>query len=303
MLLDERADKAMQSDEEYVKMERDLDEMLTGLASLLDIEPLVVVQGVFEEYRGRLKEKDLVDPLLQFDNLLAGRKSLRRKLRLKHRKEQKDLMLGEHKKSLKVTKHKGKTPHGRGRQPAAIRDATSVDSSSFEDQGEAAITALNTDSEDAGDIATAGDMDNDTVDQDALDEAAGGTREEPLHWRQLKDDVVMRPEGDGDGTSTRKARMEFLKSFVNLTSVSSSNLTCVLCALDPTVSDDIKNQIYNRSKLDRHMKGNFHSREQEVQRAANNTAVDGRLNCPECNKEMAKERFTKHLESDHPEFL
>lgn len=293
--LQDRATAAMQADEEFISIERELDDLLTSLASVLGIEPLELIHGVFEDYRSRLIQAEIEDGVSKLDEILKRRKVLRKKLRSRYMKEQKVEMLEAHKKVLKVTKQKSGAPHGRGRQPALLRDiaAGSVDQD-LDTSEQTALNALTTD-------LNGDDNEDADLNLDAVNESMEGIREEPIHWRELQNEVIVTPEGNGDGQSTIIRRLEFINTLVALTSVANSDLICIFCGLDDTVPQGSKDQLWTLAKLDRHLKSGFHTRKQEIIRAATNTAVDGKLNCPLCNKSMQKRNFYKHVETDHSE--
>ena len=96
------------------------------------------------------------------------------------------------------------------------------------------------------------------------------------------------------------------RSSANLVQESPQNcdLTCPLCAIDPTVGQDKKAKKYTLLKHDSHIKSDFHSRESELRRAFN-IDVDDRaaVNFPLCARRLNFQRFLKHVREKHSEQL
>jgi hypothetical protein len=77
------------------------------------------------------------------------------------------------------------------------------------------------------------------------------------------------------------------------------NLTCVMCALDPTTTDAQKARKWSHSDLDVHLKSSFHSREKEWEKAVK---IDGGVvSCPSCGDDgFNKSALITHLKDMHP---
>jgi hypothetical protein len=72
---------------------------------------------------------------------------------------------------------------------------------------------------------------------------------------------------------------------------------------DHTVPYEKKELVYTASKLDQHLKGNYHSRERQIMRAFDIDA-DGqppKSACPICKKSFITKGFIAHVAKDHPE--
>lgn len=298
-ILNERATTAMESDEKYIQMESELNKCLLDAATLLDIEPLDNTQGVFATYRKNLKDAEHFEAVQQLDDILKRRHLLRKMLLHQHKMEHKRLMLAEHEKAVKNTQKRSKLFTGStARQPAALRK-----------EADAGLAAVDTTTEET-ELQNLTTEDDDGPDRDpvtivdarAIDEAMDGTRDEPEHWKRLADDVVVRAVGDGDGEATLEARMQFMKAFAMLMSVPNSNMRCKLCFLDPTTTESQKSMLYTKWKLDRHLKGTFHSRKSQLSRAGCNAEQeDGTVQCPSCDKQVDRTVFLKHITKAHPE--
>lgn len=300
--LDERASAAMQADEQFVAIESELQAMLRQAAEILRIDPLPNVKGVFEDYRKRLNEHSCDEATVQLDDILRRRKTLRKGLMRKHKTKQKAEMLADLQNSAQVIKKQANTLSGSTRfEPAGLHD---------KDDG--AVTAvINADAAkekqmQALNVETTDDQDEDegVLNVRAAEEALEGTREEPELWAQLEDAVNVVPEGDGDGTESGAARMRFIEEFAALSSVQNNNMTCLLCMLDPTVGEPKTN--WTKSKLDKHLNGNFHSRAKQITRAAENIEVDGKVICPICpsNTEVnGKTAYLKHVKKYHANLI
>lgn len=292
--LRDRANKRMVVDSGYMDMEKELFTMLNNVATILHIDPpRIDIQVRFETYRQGLQAKDMFAEVAALDDVLRRRKTLRKTLMNKYMKEEKEQMRQGEEKNTKATKKQSKGLHGTGSQPAAIREpAAAAASKTVKKSGAAAISALNTEEEE-------GDEDED-VDTGAVDESLEGTREEPLHWQNMADSVLLLPAGNEDGKTTLEARMRFIKSYVALASVNVSDLKCMLCALDPTATRPDK--LWKKSELDIHLKSAYHTREQELARAAKNAVKeDGKVGCPVCDEDFMKGAFPKHIAEAHPE--
>ncbi|KAK5167217.1 uncharacterized protein LTR77_007949 [Saxophila tyrrhenica] len=265
--LRERTANSVTSDPTYIDMEQKLFSTLTGIAEILEMDPPELQKMTnFQQYRDALVEKSLFSEHEELTTLLAKRKKLRYHLMERHLKEQKAQMLEDHKKTMKA----------------------------YQDSSEALIQGLSTD-EVEEDSAEA------DIDAEAVEEALEATREEPEHWGTLNDEVFVRSAGDQDGNTTVDGRLQFLKSFIALSSVEVKNMKCMLCLLDPTAATP--DRLWDKTKLDRHMRSDYHSRQQELLRAAINSQEDGRVICPLCKVSILHRKFAKHVESTHLEHV
>jgi hypothetical protein len=83
-----------------------------------------------------------------------------------------------------------------------------------------------------------------------------------------------------------------------------SNLKCVQCRLDATVPLRQQAKTYTRSKLDEHLRSNFHDRREQVKRLFRLDKNDvGTFKCPCCSANHPKwwreEECLAHMESEH----
>lgn len=300
--LEEQTIAAMQADSKYVAIEVELSELLGEIAAQLNIEPLPSIQSTFETYRQLLHEQDLHHSIKVLNDLLYRRKLLRKSLKVKYREETLKKLQEDHKKSLKIAKKQATHPAGQiGSLPGPLRQAVAESG---------ADNAIDT-SEQAVIEGLAADNGAEVDDQDDVDLDVGvvedttlrASRDQPQEWAGLGDDVVVHmAHNEGDAVGDLAARLHFMSAFAMLTSIPNSNLQCMLCLLDPSVSDEVKNIRYARKKLDRHLKTMFHSRKTQLERAAKNTEQDGKIECPLCEWSFKKNVFAKHLQEDHKEW-
>lgn len=88
------------------------------------------------------------------------------------------------------------------------------------------------------------------------------------------------------------------------TSTQKSDLQCIQCKLDPSVSYQKKDTAYTHSELNKHLKSNFHTRREQVLRCFNiDKDENGQCRYPCCGDDstvLYKEKaFISHMESDH----
>jgi len=282
--LTQRTRAAMIADPQYQSMERKLYDMLGDICAILELEPPARGQETnFVAYREALMENDDFDNENKLAELLKERKSLRKSLNTKFTHIHRQQMLEEHKRSLSRT----------GTVPGAVLDPDDTAITAFNTQG----AAGNHDDDDDGDYADGAD-----IDHDAIEETEAEARDMPEHWAQLKDDVFVRPEGNEDGKTTSEARLYFIKTFTTLATIPLSNLKCRLCLMDPTVADP--HRVYNFARLEKHLKGSFHTRASEISRAINNSGGKNEsLTCPLCNQHLRGNKFAEHVAQHHNEHV
>ncbi|KAK6431995.1 hypothetical protein LTR95_011842 [Oleoguttula sp. CCFEE 5521] len=303
--LEDRAKDTMHADQQYIDIELELSALLNDIAAQLDVDPLPVIASVFETYRGMLRARDLDHSVVVLDEVLKRRKQLRKSLMARCRKEELEKMRQEQQKTLKVSKKKATLPFGgRGLQPEALTSAVKESGAqaalSRDDVGDA-LQLIDVD-EQAGDE----DQEDAALDADVVDESEEATRAEPTQWDKLADEVVLRPQGDEDELPvTLQARIDFIARFASLASIPTSNLKCILCALDPSTPPAAKDKLYTRTKLDRHLRSLYHTRKAEIERAVKTSADENKLlACPLCDEEDIKSNaFFKHLKEVHEEWV
>lgn len=139
----------------------------------------------------------------------------------------------------------------------------------------------------------------------------GASRDEPPEWAQFAENVevniVPSELTEGESPGSHVTRLQFFKSFAEAggeQEIPFKDLTCILCKLDPTVPYSYKTKLYVRTKLDQHLKQDFHTREAQLMRAFHIDKDDhGNAKCPGCDVEGGARGFIKHLEAEHPELL
>lgn len=150
------------------------------------------------------------------------------------------------------------------------------------------------------------DCDND-VDHDLLEEELNAGRTEPPHWEGLDDGPVQVEAAYGDNDAKAPARLEFLKGFIQSANLEfkDSDLTCFMCVLDITVSDTDRKRRWTANKLNRHLKGDFHSHSNMLLRAfKHDLEVQGVVTCKACPENKRPKfknwkTFSKHLREKH----
>jgi hypothetical protein len=150
------------------------------------------------------------------------------------------------------------------------------------------------------------DNDDEEIDDEDLSGAADEEGENDL-WKGVPEgeQVVFASKPDEDSTAYTKAgRLQFATKFLSpQVSRPNKGLTCLLCAEDPTVPYEKKDQKWSASKLDEHLKGTYHTREKELMRAFHIDA-DGqppKSTCPLCKKSFVAKGFNQHVADNHPE--
>ncbi|KAF1952905.1 hypothetical protein CC80DRAFT_507653 [Byssothecium circinans] len=145
--------------------------------------------------------------------------------------------------------------------------------------------------------------DEDGLNVDIIEQADDDSRLEPLQWQHLPQNVVVEQVGDGEvGETSEEVRKSFIRKWTLMDDVPTSGLTCLICAFDNTVTAEYRSRTWTRSKLDRHLVGEFHSRVKEVERvfeAQPGTHVD----CPLCGESVKKSLGVKHIRKEHAEQL
>lgn len=153
-------------------------------------------------------------------------------------------------------------------------------------------------------------MDDSISDEQRHEEHEDHGRNAPSNWRQLDstnhDTIVIQQVGqmEGEEPPTQIGRINFHKNFLGMASMQYSDLQCIQCKLDPSVSYQKKDLKYTHSELNQHLKSNFHTRREQVLRCFNIDKDDnGECRCPCCgdnSTEMYKAKaFISHMESDH----
>jgi hypothetical protein len=149
------------------------------------------------------------------------------------------------------------------------------------------------------------DVDEDEVEGDDQDPGGSANQgDENDLWNGVAEgaEVTFASKPDEDGPKYTKAgRLEFAKKFLVVQARPNKGLTCLLCAEDPTVPYEKKDQKYTASKLDEHLKGNYHSREKEISRAFHIDAVGQppKAVCPLCKVSFVMKGYLSHVREKH----
>jgi len=160
------------------------------------------------------------------------------------------------------------------------------------------------------DEAASHDMDDGISAEQRHEEQEDHGRNAPSNWRQLDstnhDTIVIQQDGqmEGEEPSMQIGRLNFIKNFLGMDSMQYSDLQCIQCKLDPSVSYQMKKTTYTHSQLNEHLKSNFHTRREQVLRYFNiKKDNNDQCRCPSCGDDstkMYKEKaFISHMESDH----
>lgn len=126
-----------------------------------------------------------------------------------------------------------------------------------------AIQQLDDSEEAAAGIA---DADHGISDEQRDEEEQDHGRNAPSNWIQTNskddDEVAIQPisNEEDDEAPTQIGRINFHKAFLGLLDTQKSELYCIQCKLDGTVSYQKKQETYSSSKLTIYLKSNFHSR-------------------------------------------
>lgn len=86
------------------------------------------------------------------------------------------------------------------------------------------------------------EFDKAELDEGGVEKTGNDSRTAPTYCNQLDDQAVIMPDYDEGGADTIKKLIGFVQFFASLTSVENKNIKCVLCALDPTVSQKMKDK-------------------------------------------------------------
>lgn len=223
----------------------------------------------------------------------------KRRLRRSAKKDLRDIYLEEAKTSQRLAKT-GHRAGSKGRstdmERTAIRDATGTDVFDRDVDELETYDPTDDDDDDDEEEVEQEDLDADGVDQsDPWSGAAEGAR---ITFADEQQDPV-------DTAATTASRIEFAQKFLDVSSRPNKDLRCIQCALDPTVPYDKKKLRYTHSKLDHHLKGNYHDREKQIMRAfhIDEIGTPPKAVCPVCHKSFVAKGFIKHIMGDHSDQL
>ncbi|KAF1953205.1 hypothetical protein CC80DRAFT_507400 [Byssothecium circinans] len=230
---------------------------------------------------------------------LANRKRMAKKIRHRLRKEIRKELKEKHEAVVKQNVHMASrrlTPSGF--EPRDVRGVT------VPKLGQSAMeTALGHDDFDIG----SDDEDDDGVDEEVIENQNVGNREEPECWVGLDKNVDIQLGGGNQNddfepsAEASDARREFLMLWIKKISqsiVSQSNLQCPRCQTDPTMDKKAKDRKFVRAALNKHMRGEVHTREAQLRRALKQ---DGKtkttlIMCPGCKRSpKGTTAFMRHL--------
>jgi len=302
--LNERTKHAMVADERYIQVEKDHSRMLNSMAAQLGIDPLPNTMGSPERYRKMLRDKEYYATVAAFDEHVKHRYSLRDSLKRSHRSKELAKMKEEHREKLKVAQRsaEGQTASEDGRHttaPGAVA-ARGADQIDEDDSVLRALDSLTLRDEDDGSPQN----EFEELDTGALDEATQPmTRAEPEEWTGLADTVNVSELVDTEevGQASLKSRLRFMQNLVQLTSIPTGKLQCMLCALDPSAELVDKSQIYTFWKLDRHLRSRYHARKTQIERTVKNSPGDI-ITCPLCKFKFKKKEYVLHVSAEHEEY-
>ncbi|KAF2002156.1 hypothetical protein P154DRAFT_574468 [Amniculicola lignicola CBS 123094] len=317
--IDAEVKKRLPQQPEYINGELELKSLYEEISSALselqqsgDIPDNEKIPTGYSTYRAA-ELKSLLSKYNQlklFETLqdkLALRKQLLRKLRLQLRNDIRTEKREKHKAVLNesMTASKRVLAPGGGYQPERVRGLR------VPGIGESAEQALLDSEEDDGDADEDEDED-DGVDEDVLGDHDYGSREEPECWEGLGKVVTMQMGGKDGGSQAplsaeeSKIRREFLLKWIGKgdSVVPQSKLHCPRCQTDPTIDQTTKEREFNRFRLNTHMRGETHTREQQLRPALKADGVTEKtlIDCP-CCKEPVKgvKKFLRHLHDFHPQ--
>ncbi|CAN9083863.1 unnamed protein product [Alternaria alternata] len=319
-IIEKEVRDSLKYDEEYVEGEKAhaalLDEGSTKLAELQEagntpvLDNAVIPTGYSAQKSGRITElltqsgenelaKKITDGAAQ-RNLLHKRirRKLQKEIRERMGKEQRALL-------KKNTSSARQVVNSKGYQPKNVTAPGAID---LGDSTDAALATLaetpDEDSEEEQD-----------VDEEVLEkEDAANARQEPESWEGLPENVQIQigspedleaPGSEAQAEARAEVRLTFLKDFVNHadSDIPLSGLTCPLCAIDPTVKAEDKLTKWTLSKLDYHVTGKTHTREEQLKRAIKADGVFPVI-CPDCKFPFKDSRaIIKHIRVVHPEQL
>lgn len=304
-LIEKKSMELARSDEEFMQAEDAVREAYSAAKQhlmSLKVSPDLVVGPI--DIRDQLNDRagsqsECQTALGTINNAEHDRKVTLRRLKLKYSKEYSTQLYQDTKKVQKVAKS---TQRAGGRGVMTVQESSTRGSgASVEDPFSQTVAELEAFDPDAQE--TDGDPQEDEIDpEEELDHG----RTEPEQWKNLPDDdeIELQFEQGDAPTYTNAGRLNAAKSFIAFANKSSRNkdLNCIECAIDDTVPYEKKKQLYTLTKLDDHIKSNYHSRESQIMRAFHIAKDDkGRVECPLCRKRLPAKGFIAHIEEEHNE--
>lgn len=260
-------------------------------------------QDIKQQLRNHSSDTKCTELLKEWEDKQRDAKNLYRRLITKYEKEVKDEMLKHAKEYQKIAKAKDKSGLGGNAgfqfsgEQAVLSKAAQTDQPANELVNEMQSLANETD----------------IVDPEPPQENTfqGRSNEEPAEWDNLPtgDVRIVAELEENEAAPTPAGRFQFLKTFLDLKSEQTGNLTCLQCRLDDTVPYSKKTETYSRTKLDRHLKQDYHSRSAQLLRAFIIDYPDKKGACPLCKEEAAEDSddeeicttttFIQHVKEAH----
>jgi hypothetical protein len=322
--LDARVKDALQLDDKYIEMETrfralleqgatllgDLGYMASGSAELLsrDLDLLKPSNELPEgQQAAQVEQAKYIATRLR--SIFLERKLLRRSLVTRYRREINDQIADEHKQFfMENTAHAKRVvsqapsnvqPSVPDRIQSAIDESVAL-MEAIAAQQRSQIEALDNEIDDEDDGLA------DAADEDLLEEALDSGHMAPRQWSNLPDEVTVECDR-GDDFATDDERLKYMMARLLLKNIPTSGIRCVLCQLDPTVDLESKDRGYVAFRLERHLKGNFHSKAAQVKRAVvQEIAAFGRVTCRICANpwsSISEKLFMKHMNEKHKDRL
>ena len=278
---------------------------------------LLLSLGIEEVFSS--SDRDLFDHLIdkadssadcksRLDELRAVEKKNKtdlRRLQVKYKKEIKLELLEDIEQTQTVLDRKQKGSLGRqGTLSGPEMEARGRDDGSTSNATEErrrAIAALSTE-------VTAADqqLEEDEAAAALADQNADHGRTEPSQWENLPDEVeIQQNAGDATSSATLEGRIAFIKTFAAQKDVETAGLACMQCYYDDTIPYAKKEQKYTLSSLDKHLKGDYHSRKAQLLRAYEiDKDGSGNVDCPLCpDVKLNRRKFMPHFEEFHDDQL
>jgi hypothetical protein len=205
--------------------------------------------------------------LSKLQEVQKNAKSVTRSLTRKHVTEFKQGKLDEAKKTMKTCEIAAQVGHrgSYGRPSKLIRDALK------EGDRDASVPLARSSTQHESDIdrLTIDDVEIDELEEDdAADESEDieHSRDEPRAWADLPQNIEIEEAEPtlGEEATTKKARFAFMAYFLHLgqhlqLQTSLSGLTCHLCFVDASVTEEKRAKVWKRVDLDRHLTSPQHS--------------------------------------------
>jgi uncharacterized C2H2 Zn-finger protein len=144
------------------------------------------------------------------------------------------------------------------------------------------------------------------VDEEILEMNDPNSRQQPVAWSALPEDVVIQTDRDND-VVTPEQRTKFLRDFIVLEDQGDIGMIpCLRCIDDISCNEDSKQRTWKLCNLERHLNGDFHDRRRQLGRIYN---IDRKnheeIYCPICEDRITKQNhaFIRHIKKSHAERL